>query len=136
MDNLLNTTYEELVKIDNIGEIIGKSVYKYITDTENINRINKLKELNVNMNYIGKEVEENTLFTDKTFVLTGSLSSLTREEASNLIEQKGGKTTNSVTSKTDYVIAGESAGSKYDKAVKLGIPILTEEQFLSYLQEN
>ena len=88
------------------------------------------------MNYIGKEVEENTLFTDKTFVLTGSLSSLTREEASNLIEQKGGKTTNSVTSKTDYVIAGESAGSKYDKAVKLGIPILTEEQFLSYLQEN
>ena len=136
MDNLLNTTYEELVKIDNIGEIIGKSVYNYITDTDNINRINKLKELNVNMNYIGKEVEENTLFTDKTFVLTGSLSSLTREEASNLIEEKGGKTTSSVTSKTDYVIAGENAGSKYDKAVKLGIPILTEEEFLAYLQES
>lgn len=136
MDNLLNTTYEELVKIDNIGEIIGKSVYNYITDTDNINRINKLKELNVNMNYIGKEVEENTLFTDKTFVLTGSLSSLTREEASNLIEEKGGKTTSSVTSKTDYVVAGENAGSKYDKAVKLGIPILTEEEFLAYLQES
>lgn len=136
MDNLLNTTYEELVKIDNIGEIIGKSVYNYITDPDNINRINKLKELNVNMNYIGKEVEENTLFTDKTFVLTGSLSSLTREEASNLIEEKGGKTTSSVTSKTDYVIAGENAGSKYDKAVKLGIPILTEKEFIAYLQEN
>lgn len=135
MDNILNTTYEELVKIENIGEIIGKSVYNYITNNDNINKINKLKELNVNMNYIEKEIEENTIFLNKTFVLTGSLSSLTREEATNLIEEKGGKTTSSVTSKTDYVIAGENAGSKYEKAVKLGIPILTEEQFIEYLQK-
>lgn len=134
MDNLLNTSYEELVKIDNIGEIIAKSVYEYINDEQNINRINRLKDLDINMEYIIKDVEENSIFTSKTFVLTGSLSSMTRDEASAKIEINGGKTTNSVTSKTDVVIAGENPGSKYDKAVKLGIPIWTEEEFLNNLK--
>lgn len=136
MDNLFSTTYEELIKIDNIGEIIAKSVFDYINVEENINRINKLKELNVNMEYFGRKIEVNSNFTNKTFVLTGSLTQLTREEAAIKIEENGGKTTSSVTSKTDVVIVGDSPGSKYEKAVKLGIPVWSEEEFLNRLQEK
>ena len=136
MDNLFSTTYEELIKIDNIGEIIAKSVFDYINVEENINRINKLKELNVNMEYLGRKIEVNSNFTNKTFVLTGSLTQLTREEAAIKIEENGGKTTSSVTSKTDVVIVGDSPGSKYEKAVKLGIPVWSEEEFLNRLQEK
>lgn len=136
MDNLFSTTYEELVKIDNIGEIIAQSVFNYIQQEENIERINKLKELNVNMNYLVKKVEINSNFAGKTFVLTGTLSQLTREEASLKIEENGGKTTSSVTSKTDVVLVGENPGSKYEKAIKLGIPIWSEEEFLKRLQEK
>lgn len=136
IDNLLSTTYEELVGIANIGETIAKSVFEYINNEDNIKRINQLKKINVNMNYIGKKTEENSYFSGKSFVLTGSLTSLTRDEASFKIEEKGGKTTSSVTSKTDIVIAGENAGSKYDKAIKLGIPIWDETTFLKYLQEK
>ena len=136
MDNLLSTTYDELIKIDNIGEIIAKSVFDYINDDENINRINKLKELNVNMEYLGKKVENNHNFANKTFVLTGSLTKLTREEASLRIEENGGKTTSSVTSKTDVVVVGDSPGSKYEKAIKLGIPVWNEDEFLNRLQEK
>lgn len=136
MDNLFSTTYEELVKIDNIGEIIAQSVFNYIQQEENIERINKLKELNVNMNYLVKKVEINSNFAGKTFVLTGTLSQLTREEASLKIEENGGKTTSSVTSKTDVVLVGENPGSKYEKAIKLGIAIWNEEEFLKHLQEK
>lgn len=136
MDNLFSTTYEELVKIDNIGEIIAQSVFNYIQQEENIERINKLKELNVNMNYLVKNVEINSNFAGKTFVLTGTLSQLTREEASLKIEENGGKTTSSVTSKTNVVLVGENPGSKYEKAIKLGIPIWSEEEFLKRLQEK
>ena len=136
MDNLFSTTYEELVKIDNIGEIIAQSVFNYIQQEENIEIINKLKELNVNMNYLVKNVEINSNFAGKTFVLTGTLSQLTREEASLKIEENGGKTTSSVTSKTNVVLVGENPGSKYEKAIKLGIPIWSEEEFLKRLQEK
>lgn len=135
MDRILDTTEEELLKIDNIGEIIAKSVFRYMNIEENRNRIEKLKQLGVNMEYHGNKIELNPNFNEKTFVLTGSLSELTREEASLRIEENGGKTTNSVTSKTDVVIVGENAGSKYDKAVKLGIPVWTEQEFLSKLNE-
>jgi len=134
IDNLFNTTYEELVKIDNVGEIIASSVSSFIQDEENIKLINDLKLLNVNMNYLGKEIEVNENFHNKTFVLTGSLDKYTRDEATFEIESRGGKVTNSVTSKTDYLLAGESVGSKYDKAIKLGIPIWTEEDFINYLK--
>ena len=136
MDNLFSTTYDELLKIDNIGEIIAQSVFNYIQQEENIQRIERLKELNVNMNYLGKKIEENQNFYNKTFVLTGSLTQLTREEASLKIEENGGKTASSVTSKTDVVVVGENPGSKYEKATKLGIPIWSEEEFLSRLQEK
>lgn len=132
IDNLMNTSYEKLLEINDIGDIIAKSVYSFFKEEKNIKLINKLKELGLNMNYLGtEEIDEN--FNNKTFVLTGSLSKLTRDEATLEIENRGGKVTNSVTKKTDYVIVGEKPGSKYDKALNLNIEIWTEEQLLEKL---
>lgn len=132
IDNLMNATYEELIKIPDIGEIIADSVYKYFKEEKNINLINKLKELGLNMNYLGNEqIDEN--FNNKTFVLTGTLEKLTRDEATTEIENRGGKVTSSVTKKTDYVVVGDKPGSKYDKALSLNIEIWTEEQLLEKL---
>ena len=86
------------------------------------------------MIYLGKEIKEDTLFSGKTFVLTGSLENITRSGAKEKIESLGGKTTDSVTSKTDIVIVGSSPGSKYDKALKLGIEIWDEAKFLEKIK--
>ena len=86
---------------------------------------------NVNTKYIGKEKNINELFLDKTFVLTGTLTQLTRNEAKELIEELGGKNTSSVSKKTDVVIVGSSPGSKYDEALKLGITIWNEDEFIN-----
>jgi len=130
IDNIIASTYEELSNIDNIGSVIANSVYNYFKDINNINLINNLKELKVNMEYIGKQVIINEYFKNKTFVLTGSLNTMTREEAGNLIEELGGKVTSSVTSKTSALITGSDPGSKYEKAVKLGIEIIEEKEFI------
>lgn len=129
IDNLMNATYEELIEIPDIGDVIAESVSNYFKDEKNIELINELKELGLNMNYLGNITEDDN-FNNKTFVLTGSLSKLTRDEASKLIEDRGGKVTSSVTKKTDYVIVGENPGSKYDKAKELNIEIWNEEQLL------
>ena len=130
IDNLINVQYEDLISIKDIGEVIAESVCEYFKNEDSINLISKLKDLGLNMNYLGKKVEDNLLFSGKTFVLTGSLESITRNEAKEKIESLGGKTTDSVTSKTDVVIVGDNPGSKYDKALKLGIEIWNEEEFL------
>lgn len=133
MDNLMNTTYDELISISDIGEVIAKSVIETVNSSEFKEEIEKLKGLGVNMEYIGSIKEENENFKDLTFVLTGSLETMSRDEASKLIEEKGGKTTSSVTSKTSVVIVGANPGSKYDKAIKLNIPVWTEEEFKTKL---
>ena len=130
IDKLINTNIEELSTIPDIGDIIAKSIVDYFNTDKNICLINKLKEYNVNTNYIGKEKNINELFDGKTFVLTGTLTKLTRNEAKELIESLGGKNTGSVSKKTDVVIVGDSPGSKYDDAIKLGITIWNEEEFL------
>ena len=135
MDNLMNTSVEELTKIPDIGEIIAKSVTDYFNDSSNRGIVEELKELGLNMNYLGQKVEENELFTGKTFVLTGSLTIYTRDEAKEKIESLGGKTVDSVSKKTSVVIVGEAPGSKYRKAQELGIEIWTEEQFKEKLGE-
>lgn len=127
VDDILCAKYEDLVQIDDIGEIIAKSIYEYINNEENINIINCLKQYNLNMTYLGQEIVENDNFKDKTFVLTGTLSKYSRDEASELILNRGGKVTSSVTKKTDVVIVGENAGSKLNKAQELGITIWSEE---------
>ena len=129
IDSLMEANYEDLCRITDIGDIIAKSVYDYFSINKDL--INKLKELGVNTKYIGKVKNINEEFNNKTFVLTGTLESLTRNEAKDLIESLGGKITSSVSKKTDVVIAGSSPGSKYDDALKLGITIWNEEEFLS-----
>ncbi len=133
IDSLMNATYDELITIKDIGEMIAKSVEEYFKNVENIELINRLKDLGLNTKYLGKEVVTTTEFSGKTFVLTGSLETVTRDEAKEKIEVLGGKVTGSVTSKTDVVIVGENPGSKYDKALSLNITIWNEKEFLEKL---
>ena len=130
IDNLINATYEEILNIKEIGNIIAKSVYDYFKLEENINLINKLKELNLNMKYDDIITIDNN-FNNKTFVITGTLENITREELSKIIESKGGKVGTSVSKKTDVVIAGDKAGSKLTKALELNVNIWKEEDILS-----
>lgn len=136
LDNLMNATLEELTSINDIGEIIAKSIIDYFKDEENIKIINKLKELGINMNYINNSgYEEKDEFKGKTFVLTGTLINITRDKASEIIENLGGKVSSSVSSKTSVVIVGASPGSKYDKALELGIPIWKEEELINKIEK-
>ena len=129
MDNLINASEEELTNIDDIGGIIAKSIIEYFQDNHNISIVEELKDLGLNMKYLGKKIEKNDNFYGKTFVLTGSLELFTRDEAKELIESLGGKTVDSVSKKTSVVIVGANPGSKYTKAQSLNIPIWTEEEF-------
>ncbi len=134
IDNLINASYEDLISIKDIGSSIANSLYDYFRKEENIELINKLKDLGLNMDYQGKEVIESDLFNGKTFVLTGTLSKYSRDEAKEKIELYGGKVTSSVTSKTDVVIVGDSPGSKYEKAKSLNIAIWNEEEFVKNIE--
>ncbi len=135
IDNIIKASIEELKQVKDIGPTIAENVYEYFHNEKNIERINKLKELGINTNYLSDSSrEENTEFLDKTFVLTGSLSSITRDEASKIIEDLGGKVSSSVSKKTSVVVVGTDAGSKYDKAKELGITIWNEEEFLEKIK--
>lgn len=134
IDNLINTNYEELISIKDVGDRIAKSVIDYFKDEENILIIDKLKECGLNMNYLNGNIVNNVEFDHKTFVLTGTLENITRDEATNLIEKNGGKTSSSVSKNTAAVIVGENPGSKYDKAKSLNIPIWTEQEFLEKIK--
>lgn len=130
IDTLMNASYDDLIAINDIGEIIAESVIEYFKNEENIELIKKLKEYNLNMNYLGITIE-NEQFNGKTFVLTGSLESITRDKATEMIEANGGKVSSSVSKKTSALIVGSDPGSKYKKAVDLNIPIWSESEFLS-----
>lgn len=133
MDRLMNASYEDLMMKEEVGEIIAQSIYEFFRQEQTIDLIEKLKEAGLNMT-VQKEEGADDRFAGKTFVLTGTLENYSREEASNLIEKLGGKTSSSVSKKTDYVLAGEEAGSKLKKAQELGVTILSEEEFLSMIQ--
>ena len=129
IDNLINTTKEELSNIRDIGDIIADSIINYFKDEKNINEINKLKEYGVNMTYLGQnESNNNPNIYGKTFVITGTLS-VPRDEIKDKIEVNGGNVTSSVSKKTDVVIVGADPGSKYTKAQELGITIWNEEDY-------
>lgn len=131
MDNLVSATYEDLRCITDIGDKIAKSISDYFL--ENVDLIDELKSIGLNMNYLGGNTSSNKNFEGLHFVLTGTLEHLTRNEAKKLIEDAGGDVTSSVSSQTAAVIAGEKPGSKYDKAIKLGIPIWSEEELMNKL---
>lgn len=132
IDTLMQASYEDLIKVKDIGEVIAKSVVEYFQNNQQF--IEDLKKHNINMSYLGKtNVNEN--FAGKTFVLTGTLSSITRNEAKTKIEELGGNVSGSVSKKTDFVIVGENPGSKYDDALKLGINIWDEEEFITKIKK-
>ena len=131
MDAVCRASKEEISSIDGFGEIMAESVWDYFQDPKALNLIEQFRQAGLNFT----EPTENTgqALTGKTFVLTGTLPTYTRQEAKALIEKNGGKVTSAVSSKTDFVLAGEEAGSKLTKAQQLGIPILSEEEFRSLL---
>lgn len=130
LENLINSNVEELSNIKDIGSGIANSIVNYFNKVENKDLLERLKEYNINIEYIGITKNINPDFDGKTFVLTGTLNSLSRNEAKDLIEKLGGKNTSSVSKKTDVVIVGTSPGSKLDDAIELGITIWNEDEFI------
>ena len=116
--------------IDDVGEITAHNIYEFFRQEQTLDLINKLKQAGVNMKAETKKSSTGKL-AGKTFVLTGTLEHYSRDEASEIIEKLGGKTSSSVSKKTDYVLAGEDAGSKLKKAQELGITIISEEEFIA-----
>ena len=133
IDNLMNASVEDIAAVKDIGMTIAKSVVNFFEDERNKELIAHLKDFGVNMYYLKETSEEETLFTGKTFVLTGSLERFTRDEARERIEVLGGTVSSSVSRKTDVVVAGSEAGSKLTKAEELGITIWNEEEFINNL---
>ncbi len=130
--SLVNATYEELISIEDFGEVMAKSIVDYFENDKNIELINKFYNNGINPTKL--ENNNNQTFANATFVLTGTLTEFTREEASEIIEKLGGKTSSSVSKKTTYVLAGEAAGSKLKKAQELGVKIITEAKFKEMIQ--
>ena len=128
MDNLANTSIEDLSQVDEVGPIVANSINEFFSQEQTKDLLKRLKDAGVNMER-QKEENEDDRFAGKTFVLTGSLEKYSREEASNIIEKFGGKTSSSVSKKTTYLLAGEDAGSKLTKAQSLGVQIISENEF-------
>ena len=133
MDNLQKATVEELVSMENIGEITANAIVAYFTDEDNLKELASLAEVGVAPTWSDEKKEG--IFSGQSVVLTGTLSGYKRSEAQKLIEERGGVCQSSVTAKTTLVIAGEEAGSKLDKAKKLGIKVIDENEFKSMLEE-
>ncbi len=130
LDSLMHTSKEDLLKINDIGEVVATSIYEYFKEEHNLEIIEKLKAANVNTIYLGaNKFDESSVFYDKKIVLTGTLVEFTRSEASKILEDLGAHVVSSVSKATDYVLCGSDPGSKFDKAKKLGIRILSEEEF-------
>lgn len=129
IDNIINADYEEIVDTEDVGDVIAVSVRNYFDQPENIEIIDRLKAYGLKMTEDEAVISSNEMFLDKTFVLTGTLPTYSRNEAAELISHAGGKVTSSVTKNTDYVLCGDAPGSKYEKAVKLGIPVIDEIEF-------
>mgnify|MGYP004588320757 FL=1 len=128
LDNLMAADAEELASKDDIGEVIAQSIHTFFNEEQTIDLINRLKLAGINTQSLQEESTD-TRFEGKTFVLTGALSKYSREQASDIIERLGGKTSSSVSKKTSYVLAGEDAGSKLTKAQSLGVTVISEEEF-------
>lgn len=137
MDNLKNATVETLTQIDDIGEKMAQSLVTYLQNEDIINLLEKLEQYGVNMRYTGvtkDDIELHPVFGEKTIVLTGKLTIMSRSEATKALTNLGAKVTSSVTKKTDIVIAGSDAGSKREKADSLGIPVWTEQMMVDALR--
>ena len=132
MDGLMQATVEELTEVPDVGAVTAQNIYDWFHQEQSMHMLRQLREAGVN--FESKRVITDTRFAGKIFVLTGALSKFTREEATEKIELFGGKASGSVSKKTSYVVVGENAGSKERKARELGIPILSEDDFLAMIQ--
>ncbi len=134
MDNLMQATLDELESIPEVGPRTAHSIVKFFQQDQNRRVIEKLKSAGVHMRSAGSPAAADKRFDGKTFVLTGALENMTRQEADEKIKERGGKSSSSVSRKTDYVIVGKDPGSKYDKAIRLGVRTLSESEFVKMLQ--
>ena len=133
LDQLMEASLEELTAVPDIGGVTAKSIYDWFRQPQSLHMLRRLREAGVN--FESKRVITDTRLAGKTIVLTGALSRFTREEATEKIELLGGKASGSVSKKTSFVVAGENAGSKERKARELGIPVLTEDEFLEMISD-
>ncbi len=131
-DALSAATVEELTEINDVGAVTAQCIVEYLAQPQAQDLIRRLREAGVNMKSTTELVDQR--FSGMTFVLTGTLTQFDRKMAEDLIEKRGGKAAGSVSKKTTYVVAGEAAGSKLQKAEELGIPVLTEEEFARMLE--
>ena len=132
MENLSRASEQELTSIREVGPQVAASIADFFKNEENLRVICRLKEAGVS-----PKVEEKRVggrFTGQTFVFTGALERFTRDDARKMVEQEGGHAAGSVSKKTDYVVAGAEAGSKLEKALQLGVRVLSEEEFLELMQ--
>ena len=133
IEDLKNASLESLAKVEGVGEKIAQSIYEFFHNSQNVEMLEEFNKLGFELtNHLENKTDE---LAGKTFVLTGTLQKMTRDEASDKIKMRGGKTSSSVSKNTSYVVAGASPGSKLDKAEKLGVIILNEEDFLKLIGE-
>jgi len=135
IDNIIKAKFEDLSRIDGIGEIIAQSIINYLNSKENLRLIEDLKKRGLRFS-IAKEKRKNLFLKGKSFVFTGELDSMTRPEAQALVRKYGGHPTSSVSKKTDFVVVGTVPGSKYEKAKKLGVEIVNEKEFLAMIKQG
>jgi DNA ligase (NAD+) len=129
IDALENASEEELQQVQEVGPRIAKSIVEFFAEPKNRELVEELRAAGVTLK--GKKKQRGTKLAGKTFVLTGTLANYSRDEAKKMIEDAGGKVTGSVSKKTDYVVAGEDAGSKLEKAKELGVPVINEDEMRS-----
>lgn len=131
VSNIINASFQQINSIDGFGEIMSNSVFEFFSVQKNVDLLNEFIELGINTKCLSEKQSE--VFKNKTFVLTGTLPTLTRAEATEIIEKNGGKTSSTVSKKTDFVLVGDDAGSKLTKANNLGITVINEEEFLKMI---
>jgi len=136
IDSLAKVSLDELIQIKDVGPKVGESIVFFLKQPENIELINKLKEAGLNFSSIKKERKGKRPLAGQIFVLTGKLSDLSREEATEIIESLGGTVSSTISSKTTYVVVGDSPGSKLERALNLGIPTLEEKEFLELVKKD
>ena len=134
LDAIMNSSVEDLSQISDIGEITASAIVEFFADERNRDLCERLKEAGVNTNAVKEK--KSSIFEGMTFVLTGTLPTMTRDEASELIKERGGKVSGSVSKKTSVVLAGDEAGSKLKKANELGVKVIDENEFLSWIDQN
>ncbi|MBR1817815.1 MAG: NAD-dependent DNA ligase LigA, partial [Bacilli bacterium] len=135
LENLSRKTVDELTVQKDIGPILAQNIYDYFQDEKNQILIEELRDVGLNMEFLGEAIKESTLISGKRFVVTGTISFMGRDEIERIIENYGGQASSSVSKKTDVVIVGEKAGSKEVKARELGIPIWDEEKLYSVFKD-